>query len=381
MDGDAGLLANRDRLLDAFLELLPVVAQVRRVKAAGGAGGTRQRDELVGLGVCVGRVDQSGGHAVGALLHGVSDEPRHLLQLGRLRRAFVVAHHVLAHLAEPDVRQQVDRRFRPLDGGEVAGKVTPAALGGRFLRGDRPAFADHFRRDALADLALRVAVDEQREVRMRMRIDEAGRHHLPARVDRPRRGAADPADTRDASVANADRAGDGRSAGAINDASVGDEEVEGPAGLLRGREQREARRRDRGEKQVSSRADYIAAGTKRAEEREQRGRSERHNHRATARNGGSTESGGATGVAQRRTRGSGRDVTTHPDSSLEVSHRFSTEVVDPFPILSACVSAGRGRRRRTAESLRSISVALLLRVMPFAPWPPLAQRRRAASRA
>ena len=184
------------------LQLLAVVAQVRRVEAAGGAGGTRQRDELVGLGVGVGRVDQPGGHAVGALLHGVGDEPRHLLQLGRLRRAFVVAHHVLAHLAEPDVRQQVDRRLRPLDGREVAGEVAPAPLGGRFLRRDRAAFADHFGRDALADLALRVAVDEQREVRVRMRIDEAGRHHLAAGVDRSRRGAADAADTGDAAVAD-----------------------------------------------------------------------------------------------------------------------------------------------------------------------------------
>src|SRR4029450_11814922 len=106
---------------------------------------------------------------------------------------------------------------RPLDGREVAGKVAPAPLGGRFLWGDRAAFANHFRRDTLADLAFRVAVDEQREVRVRMRIDEAGGDHLPAGVDRSRRGAADAADTGDAAVANRDRSGNRRSAGAIDD--------------------------------------------------------------------------------------------------------------------------------------------------------------------
>jgi hypothetical protein len=63
-------------------------------------------------------------------------------------------------------------------------------------------------------------------------IDETGRNHFPTRVDRPRRRAGDAADTRDPAVANGHRSCDRRSAGAIDDAGVGDEEIEWPGRLL-----------------------------------------------------------------------------------------------------------------------------------------------------
>ena len=191
VDRDARAFADGDRLLDAFAQLLAVVAQVRRVEAASRAGRPRQRDQLVGLRVRVRRVDQAGGHAVRALLHRVGDEPRHPLELLRFRRALVVAHHELADLAEADVRQQVDRRLAALDRREVAGEVAPAPLGGRLLRRDRSALADHLGGHALADLALGVAVGQQREVGVRVRIDEPGGE----RPCRGRRWSASPRPT------------------------------------------------------------------------------------------------------------------------------------------------------------------------------------------
>ena len=183
------------------------------------------------------------------------------LELVGRRRALVVAHRVLADLAEPDVRQQVDRCFRSLDGGEVAGEIGPAALAGRALGRDRSAFADHFSRHALADLAFRVAVGQERVVGVRVRVDEAGREDQSARVDRPRGGPLTATDGGDPSVA------DRRPIRSIDGAPV--------PSTMRALVMRRSKGRwllcaassarlaaAPGRKTVSSRADYIAAGTK-----------------------------------------------------------------------------------------------------------------------
>ena len=241
VDRDARAFADRDRLLDPLAQLLAVVAQVRRVETAGGARRPRQRDQLVGPGVGVGRVDQAGRHAVGALRHRLGDQARHLLELVRLRRPLVVAHHQLAHLAEADVREQVDRGPAAFDGREVAGEVAPPPLGGRRLRRDRAALADHLGGHPLPDLALGVAVGEQGEIGVGVRIDEARREHLAPGVDGARRRARDAPDAGDPSVAHRDRSGDRGAAAAVDDAGVGDEEIEGPRRRLR-RDRRDAER-------------------------------------------------------------------------------------------------------------------------------------------
>src|SRR5207247_2821967 len=98
-----------------------------------------------------------------------------------------------------------DGDFRFFDRGEVAAEVAPRTGGARLLRRHRSALADHFGRDALADLAFGVAVGQQRVVGMRVWIDEARRDDLAAGVDRPPGRAGNAADARDAAVANGTR--------------------------------------------------------------------------------------------------------------------------------------------------------------------------------
>ena len=184
--GQVRLLADRDRLLDAVDELVAVVAQVRRVHPAGRRGRLRERHQLVELRVRVGRVDEARRDAPRALPHRVADEAAHLRELGGGRRALLVVHDDLAHLAEAHVRQDVHRGALAAERREVAGEVGPVGAdagaarvgrraGRRLARRDRSAFANHLGRDALPDLAFRVAVHEEREVGVRVRVDEAGR--------------------------------------------------------------------------------------------------------------------------------------------------------------------------------------------------------------
>src|SRR5262249_59986162 len=121
-------------------------------------------------------------------------------------------------LSEADVRQEVDGDLRLLDRGEVASEVAPRPPSARLLRRRRSALADDFGRHALPDLALGVAVREQREVRVRVRIDEARSEHAAGRVDGARGGPVDAPDRGDASVPYPDGAGHGRRAGPVDDA-------------------------------------------------------------------------------------------------------------------------------------------------------------------
>ena len=65
-----------------------------------------------------------------------------------------------------------------------------------------------------------------------MRVDESGRQHQTVRVDGPRRRAGHASDAGDAAVPDGHRAGHRGSAGAVDDAGVGDEQIERPRGLL-----------------------------------------------------------------------------------------------------------------------------------------------------
>jgi hypothetical protein len=235
---DVRAFADRDCLVETIAQLVAVVAQVRRVQAAGCRGRLRQRDQLVELGVGIRRVDEPGRHAIRALFHRVGDERRHFRELVGGRRAIVVPHHELTHLAEPDVRKKVDGDLRARDGVEISGEVGPrradagaarvrriAAL--RRLAGrHRAALPDHFCRHALPDLAFGVSVDEQREIGMRVGVDEAWGKHLAAGVDRPDGGTGHPADADDPSAAYGDGAGRRGTARAVHDAGVRDQEIE-----------------------------------------------------------------------------------------------------------------------------------------------------------
>ena len=78
--------------------------------------------------------------------------------------------------------------------------------------------ADHLERDALADIAHRPAVGDQRLLRMGEHVDEAGRHRLAVGVEGPRRRSGRvAADIGDAVALDRDLAAVGRRAGAVID--------------------------------------------------------------------------------------------------------------------------------------------------------------------
>src|SRR5262249_23638806 len=228
LHGQLRALANIDRLLDTLPPFVAVVAQVRDLSPPRCRGRPGERNQFVGLRVRVRRVDETGRRAVGTLRHRVSHERRHPRQLLGRWRALLVAHHEFAYLAETDVREQIDGDFRFLDRGEVAGEVAPRTRGAGLLRRHRSALADDLGRHALADLPLGVTVGQQRRVGVGVRIDEAGCEHFAARVDHACGGAGYPSDCGNAAVADADGAGSGRRAGTVDDAGVGDEEIERP---------------------------------------------------------------------------------------------------------------------------------------------------------
>ena len=87
---------------------------------------------------------------------------------------------------------------------------------------------DDLGRHSLAYFALGLGVDRQREVGMRLDVDEAGRDDLTLRVDRPAGGALVTwLDRDDASAANGDVRPPGRRAGAVDDVAAADDEIVG----------------------------------------------------------------------------------------------------------------------------------------------------------
>jgi hypothetical protein len=132
---------------------------------------------------------------------------------------------------------------------QVTGELAAAAL--EYARLELPLqrpggapFAEDFRRHALPDLALRVAVFEQQVVGVRVHVDEAGADDETLRVDRALRLSFRHAADRDDLVAgDRDGAMEPRVAGAVHDAPVRDEEV--VFGLCGGRGQCEEARDER----------------------------------------------------------------------------------------------------------------------------------------
>jgi hypothetical protein len=170
------------------------------------------------------------------LFHRGGDHGLHRFHVGRRRRAIVSPDDQLAHGAEADVRQQVDRDAVLREHAEVAVEVGPARRA-RFAvadapRRDRIRLADHLRRDTLPDLALGVAVGDQRDVRVRVHVDEARREHPAARVDRPHRRCRRVADADDAALCDGDRAAPGGCTGPVDNLRVGDDQIR-LAGLRR----------------------------------------------------------------------------------------------------------------------------------------------------
>ena len=94
-------------------------------------------------------------------------------------------------------------------------------------RTGRGVLAQDLGRDALADLALGIAVFEQRHVGMRVHVDESGATIEPARVDDPPRGTSAPETAHRGDPVAADRhvALEPGIAGAVDDLAAADHDV------------------------------------------------------------------------------------------------------------------------------------------------------------
>ncbi len=196
----SGGFGDIDGLLHRLDQPVPFTAHVYAVDAAAAGGFGRERHQLGCLRVSIGAVDERGGDPERPLLHGLTHQRAHLRQLRRARLHVALAEHVGAHRAGPDEGRdircdaallepvQILPERRPVDG--VANVRLP--LGGEtfHFRGQRPhrVFPQHLERDTLAQVTERTPVREQRLLRMRQHVDEAGRHCLAVRIDPFARG-------------------------------------------------------------------------------------------------------------------------------------------------------------------------------------------------
>ena len=158
-------LGDPEDFVQRLVDMLAFIPHVGRIDAAVPAGGARERDQLVGLGIARGRVFERRPHAQRALLHQRVDDRRHVRELRRSRVAILIADHSEAHLRRADEGRDVERHALPLELCEVAVQVTPVFAVMPFLHGvgivlhqlvgerrDRATLAGHFRRDALRHL-------------------------------------------------------------------------------------------------------------------------------------------------------------------------------------------------------------------------------------
>ena len=192
-----------DRLGDRRQERVTLAPDVARVEAPALAGGPGQLDDLVGVGVHAGGVDQAGREPDGPLLHRAPHLGRHGPALVGGRAPVHWSHDQQAHRPVSHQRGDVDRE--PLtsqavevapEGRPVPGEPRQGEGGGvddvlapvRGQRGRaRPAVAHDLQREALVDLAVGGRQAGENEVGVRVHVDEPGRDHVTGRVDHPGR--------------------------------------------------------------------------------------------------------------------------------------------------------------------------------------------------
>ena len=186
-----------DRLADRLEQAVALVSHMRGVQAAVPGRGRDQRRDLVGRRVHPRRVDEPGRQAERARVHRGVDRGDHRGQLVRGGRPRVGAQHGPAN--RPVADQEGDVRAERLLGDpiEVLAEARPAGL--ELVRaqrqvdqltpgvGDRreavAAVARQLGRVALVEVAGQRAIEEQRSVRVPVRVDEPRRHDHPAEIE------------------------------------------------------------------------------------------------------------------------------------------------------------------------------------------------------
>ncbi|MEZ5417726.1 MAG: hypothetical protein R2708_10315 [Vicinamibacterales bacterium] len=229
---DLRLGRHADGVVELARLLVALAAGVRRVVAAVAGHGARHLQHLLRV---LGAAALEARHqSPGALLHRPGDEAHHVAALGRRGLGAVVAHHHAPHLLRRDVRDGVHRDALALETVEVLRERPPVgrrAVGPGFLemvaRRRARALAGDVERHALAHLALGGAVGQQRHLRVRMEIDEAGRHHQARGFDGAPRGlSGQRPDGGDAIAADADIGAHGGRPGAVEHLPAHDQHIE-----------------------------------------------------------------------------------------------------------------------------------------------------------
>jgi hypothetical protein len=191
---------------------------VRDVDPTHRSGDLRELDHFRSRRERAGDVEQTGAEPERAVQHPLPDQPAHLLDL--LRRRFPVdrSDDLIAHRPLSDEQRKV--------GGDVQGCQPLEKRLDRQRR--RSIRALDQRRHALAHVVVGRRHVEDPAARVRVDVDEARRHHVSAGVDRPGGGALDSRrDARDRLAAQRDVAAVPRTAGAVDDARVANQEIVG----------------------------------------------------------------------------------------------------------------------------------------------------------
>ena len=249
LDGDAALLADLDRLRDRALEGRALAPDVRGVEAPRASRHhPGQGHELRGLGVDARGVDEPRREAEGARVEGVREEGRHPPLLVRRGRPLGEAHggdaegpvadegHDVG--GEPGLAQAIEpgAEAGPVPGERgreerrpLAEEPAPRRRGGRR----EAAHPRDFGGDALANLGLGGGHGQQREVGVRVHVDEPrGDERAPGIHDPPGLAPEARRDGDHALALDGHVGADGRPARPVEDVSAADQPVErhGPGG-------------------------------------------------------------------------------------------------------------------------------------------------------
>ena len=186
---DARLAADANQLVDRFDQPVALAAHVRDVLAAVLRRDLAQLDQLLGRGVEGRRVDQRRADAERARFHLLPHERAHLARAAAAvgfwsSRPMTCSRIVVAPTNEATFgetpRFSSSRRYSASVVHVMSYLMSPCSSTMPLLhrvveRAHRAAFAEDLERHALADVALRAAVGEQRLGRPREHVDEAGR--------------------------------------------------------------------------------------------------------------------------------------------------------------------------------------------------------------
>ena len=192
--------ADADGFVNGFEQLIGLGPHVRDVDAAVGRHGTRHLDQLGRAREVPGRIDQRGGDAQGAVLHGAAHHGAHGVQLGGRGLAQRHAFHIFAHRRGAQERPDVGRdavtlhRFQPA--GEASRRHELAHHGLVLRRQPRqvahgtvvgwrrgPPLPEDLRGDALGHLAHVAAVAEQEgAARLALDVNESRGHDHAAGI-------------------------------------------------------------------------------------------------------------------------------------------------------------------------------------------------------